>query len=207
MIAVIDVGLGNPRSVQNMIRKAGGEAVITRVPSEIRAAEKLVLPGVGHFAHGMESLHRHGLVEELTRFALDLGRPVLGICLGAQLLGFGSEEGPGVGGLGWLPLHCRRFPSLPGLRIPQMGWNEIEIVRENALLREALPERRFYFVHSYYMECDDPEIVVARAHYGLDYACVVHRGNIYGTQFHPEKSHKFGLALMKAFVELPSSQM
>lgn len=185
-----------------MIRKAGGEAILTRNPAEIRAAAKLVLPGVGHFAHGMESLHGHGLVDDLNWFALEARRPVLGICLGSQLLGIDSEEGPDVPGLGWLPLHCRRFPALPGLRIPQMGWNELDIVRDCPLLHGPLPDRRFYFVHSYYMDCDDPQIVVARAHYGIDYACVVRSENIFGTQFHPEKSHKFGLALMKAFVEL-----
>lgn len=201
-IAIIDAGLGNPRSVQNMIRRAGGEAVVTRDPADIRAADKLVLPGVGHYAHGMESLLKHGLLEDLNWFALDARRPVLGICLGAQLLGMGSEEGPDVAGLGWLRMSCRRFPALPGLRIPQMGWNEIDTVQDCLLLRENLPDRRFYFVHSYYMDCEDPGLVVARTHYGLDYASVVQHGNIYGTQFHPEKSHRFGLALLKAFVEI-----
>lgn len=200
MIVVLDYGVGNLSSVGNMLRKAGGDVRISRDPGEILAADKLLLPGVGHFDHGMKMLNNSGLREAIDRYALELKRPVLGICLGAQILGKGSEEG-GTPGLGWIDMVCHRFEAMPGLRVPHMGWNQIVRRKASPLLDEMREDARFYFVHSYWMQCADPEDVLATATYGIDFTCAVRRGNIFGTQFHPEKSLRHGLALMKAFVD------
>lgn len=201
MIAVLDYGVGNLASVCNMIRKAGGEARIVRARTEILGAEKLLLPGVGHFDHGMSMLNASGVRDALGSFALELKRPVLGICLGAQILGKGSEEGV-TPGLGWIDMFCHRFEAMPGIRVPHMGWNQIVRRNPSPLLDGIGEDARFYFVHSYRMRCADPGDVLATATHGVEFTCAVQRGNIFGTQFHPEKSLRHGLALMKAFVEL-----
>lgn len=200
MIVVVDYGVGNLSSVSNMLRKAGGDVRISRDPREILEADKLLLPGVGHFDHGMKMLNSSGLREAIDRYALELKRPVLGICLGAQILGKGSEEGV-TPGLAWIDMVCRRFAVMPGIRVPHMGWNRIVRRKPSPLLSGMREGARFYFVHSYRMECADPDDVLAAATHGVEFTCAVQRGNIFGTQFHPEKSLRDGLALMKAFVE------
>jgi len=200
MIVIVDYGVGNLLSVQNMIRKAGGEAVISGDPGQILEAEKLLLPGVGHFDHGMKMLNASGLREPLDRFALELRRPVLGICLGAQILGKRSEEGQ-TPGLGWIDMECRRIPATPGIRVPHMGWNRLNVRKPSPLLRELGEDTRFYFVHTYCMHCENPSDVLATTVHGVEFTCAVERGNIAGTQFHPEKSLRHGLAVMHAFVE------
>ena len=202
MIVIVDYGAGNLASVQNMLRKAGGDALISGDPQQVLAAEKLILPGVGHFDHGMKRLNAAGLRSALDRYALELRRPLLGICLGAQMLGRGSEEG-GEAGLGWLDMQCRRLPASPGLRVPHMGWNRIERRKPSPLLDGMAEDARYYFVHSYCMHCAAPADVLATAAHGVEFVCAVQRGNIFGTQFHPEKSLRHGLALMRAFVEMP----
>jgi glutamine amidotransferase len=202
MIVIVDYGVGNLRSVQNMLRKIGARCTISGDPEQIRGADRIVLPGVGHFAHGMSKLVQSGLLEPLNWFARDSGRPVLGICLGAQILGDASEEAPGTPGLGWIRMHCERFPERTGLPVPHMGWNTIELTRPCPLFPALEEETRFYFVHSYRMICDDPASMVASTVYGVPFACVVAHENIYGTQFHPEKSHRYGLAMLTAFSRL-----
>lgn len=204
MIAVLDYGVGNLASVCNMIRKAGGVPYIARRPSEVLEAEKLLLPGVGHFDHGMSMLNASGLREALDEYALRLCRPVLGICLGAQIMGRGSEEGK-ASGLGWLEMSCRRFVSDGSLRVPHMGWNQIVRKKQSELLDGLSDDARFYFVHSYKMECQNPTDVLATASYGGEFICAVQRENIMGTQFHPEKSLRHGLAVMRAFLGLQPS--
>lgn len=201
MIVVVDYGVGNLSSVVNMLRKAGGEVCVSHDPGEISAAEKLLLPGVGHFDHGMKMLNGSGLRDAIDRYALESKRPVLGICLGAQILGKGSEEGL-TPGLGWIDMVCQRFEAGPGIRVPHMGWNQIVCKKSSPLLREMREDARFYFVHSYRMQCADPSDVLATTTHGIEFACAVQHGNIFGTQFHPEKSLRHGLALMKSFVEL-----
>lgn len=201
MIVVVDYGVGNLSSVSNMLRKAGADVCVSKDPAQILAADKLLLPGVGHFDHGMKMLHASGLHEVLDDFALNLRRPVLGICLGAQILGKGSEEGS-TPGLGWLDMECRRFEAMPGIRVPHMGWNQIVRRKASPLLDEMAEDARFYFVHSYRMICDRAEDVLATATHGVEFVCAVQRANIMGTQFHPEKSLRHGLALMRSFVEL-----
>lgn len=200
MIVIVDYGVGNLSSVSNMLRKAGGEVCVSHDPAEILSADKLLLPGVGHFDHGMKMLNGSGLREAIDRYALELKRPVLGICLGAQILGKGSEEGI-TPGLGWIDMFCHRFEAIPGIRVPHMGWNQIVQRKPSPLLDGMGEDARFYFVHSYRMQCADLGDVLATAKHGVEFTCAVQRGNIFGTQFHPEKSLRHGLALMKAFVE------
>jgi glutamine amidotransferase len=199
MIVIVDYGVGNLSSVSNMLRKAGGDVTVSRDPVEILAADKLLLPGVGHFDHGMKMLNASGLREALDRFALELRRPVLGICLGAQILGKRSEEGV-ESGLGWIDMECHRFDAMPGIRVPHMGWNQIRRKKPSPLLDHMEADARFYFVHSYRMICTEPEDVLATATHGVEFVCAVQRDNIMGTQFHPEKSLRHGLALMRSFV-------
>lgn len=200
MIVVVDYGVGNLSSVSNMLRKAGADVCVSHDPGVLLAADKLLLPGVGHFDHGMKMLNGSGLREALDRYALEMKRPVLGICLGAQILGKGSEEGVATG-LGWIDMFCHRFEAMPGIRVPHMGWNQV-MRRKSSPLLDAMEENaRFYFVHSYRMQCADSDDVLATATHGNDFTCAIQRGNIFGTQFHPEKSLRHGLALMKAFVE------
>jgi glutamine amidotransferase len=204
MIVIVDYGVGNLASVSNMLRKAGAEVCVSRDAGQIREAQKLLLPGVGHFDHGMNMLQASGLRPVLDEFALNTRRPVLGICLGAQILGKGSEEGR-LPGLGWLDMACRRFPDMPGVRVPHMGWNQILRKAPSALLDSLAPDARFYFVHSFHMVCADPGDELASATHGIEFTCAVRRQNIWGVQFHPEKSLRHGLALMRAFVALPTS--
>lgn len=203
MIVIVDYGVGNLSSVSNMLRKAGADVCVSKAPSEIRMADKLLLPGVGHFDYGMKMLNESGLRDAVDEFALQLKRPVLGICLGAQMLGKGSEEGDAPG-LGWIDMECRRLPAQPGIRVPHMGWFSITKTRPSPLLDDMALDSRFYFVHSYYMRCADDGDVIATATHGIEFTCAVQRGRIFGTQFHPEKSLRHGLTVMQAFVKFAS---
>jgi glutamine amidotransferase len=201
MIVIVNYGVGNLRSVENMARKAGLACRISSDAEEVMAAEKIILPGVGNFGYGMDMLHKSGLVDPLNRFALEAKRPVLGICLGGQIIGKASEESDRPG-LGWIDMACKRFPPADGFPVPRMGWSEITLERPCPLFPDARANDRYYFVHSYYMVCAEPGDVVATTEHSLRYACVINRDNIYGTQFHPEKSHRFGLRLIRAFGDL-----
>lgn len=201
MIVIVDYGVGNLMSVRNMARKVGAEAVISGDPDVIAAADRVILPGVGHFNHGMEMLRSSGLVEVLTKAALDDKKPFLGICLGAQILGKGSEEG-NEPGLGWIDMECVRFPRADDLPVPHMMWNELSVKAPGTILDQASDQARYYFVHSYYMKCADPANVVANTTYGVEFTSVVQRDNIMGMQFHPEKSLRYGMEMMRAFNEL-----
>lgn len=206
MIAIVDYGMGNVGSIRNMLIRIGAEAVVTSDPGALAAAERLILPGVGSFDRAVESLERLGLTEVLHDLVLQRGRLVLGICLGMQLLGRGSEEG-GRPGLGWIAANTVRFRfegEHAGLKVPHMGWNTLVPSRPSALLGDLGPAPRFYFVHSYHVRCDREEDVLATANYGFPFHAAVGRGNILGTQFHPEKSHRFGLRVLKNFVEMPA---
>jgi len=198
MIAIVDYGVGNLRSVENMLRKVGAECAISSDPDVIKHADKLILPGVGNFGQGMKKLRSKGLLDVLNWFALDVKRPVLGICLGAQILGNGSEEAEGPG-LGWIDMQCKRFPYDLNVPVPHMSWNELKIVNESPLFPDNAVGARYYFVHSFYMECSNSKNIVANSHHGIDFTAVVQSNNIFGTQFHPEKSHRFGMDVLRAF--------
>ena len=201
MITVVDYGMGNLGSVGNMLKRLGAPAVITGDSSEVSKATKILLPGVGAFDNAMQRINDSGLRAVLDRKALEEKVPVLGICLGMQLLTRSSEEGV-LPGLGWIPADTRRFPATPGLKVPHMGWNITVPQRESPLLRGFEGEMRFYFVHSYRVDVDEPADSLLKTTYGVTFDAAVNRGNIYGAQFHPEKSHRFGLRLLKNFAEL-----
>jgi len=203
MIAVVNYGLGNLTSIGNMFRRIGREAIITADPEEIRSADKLLIPGVGHFQKGMENLRSSGLQELLNELVLTQGKPVLGICLGAQLMTMHSEEGD-ADGLQWVELVTRRFDAgrMHGLKIPHMGWSDISIRDKSPLWENLQAEPRFYHVHSYHFVTGDPLLVSATATYGYEFVTAFRKGNIFGTQFHPEKSHKFGMAVLENFAKL-----
>jgi glutamine amidotransferase len=202
MIIIVDYDAGNAGSVVNICRKAGGKAQVSRDPDAIAAAGKLVLPGVGHFGRAMERLTSSGIASALEEAVVRRKAPILGICLGMQLLTTHSEEGD-VQGLGLIAARTTRFrPDLcSDLKVPHMGWNAVEIARAD-VFTERLPEAsRFYFVHSYFVTCECEDDVLMRTTHGVKFVSALHRDNIRGTQFHPEKSHKFGLALIRNFVE------
>lgn len=203
MIAIINYGLGNLASILNMCRRLGIEAVISSDPSELTNADKLILPGVGHFKKGMDNLKESGLQDLLNKLVLTDKKPILGICLGAQLMTMHSEEG-NVDGLQWVNADTVRFDSekLNGLKVPHMGWSDIALKDKNPLWKGLPAEPRFYHVHTYHFAFNDTSQVSATAHYGYDFACAFHLSNIYGTQFHPEKSHKFGMKVLENFNKL-----
>ena len=200
--AIIDADLGNPGSCLNMLRRIGAPAVLTSDSKIIASAARLILPGVGAFDQGMRNLHRRGLIEPLSLAVLQRKVPVLGICLGMQLMGQGSDEGEDDG-LGWLPFRCSRFSfnaQSESLKVPHMGWDTVRIRREHELLAGCGDASRFYFVHSYFCPLDIEDACVASTHYGVEFSSVVSRDNIAGVQFHPEKSHNFGMQLLANFV-------
>lgn len=199
MIVVLDYDVGNVGAVANMLRRIGHDCEITADIEVIKRASRLVLPGNGAFDTCMRNLEASGLRSVIERRVLEEKVPLLGICVGAQMLGRASEEGR-LPGLGWLDMQARRFPALPGLRVPHMGWNTVRR-REgtNAIGAALAGDVRFYFVHSYYMDPVNPADVIGYSHHGVDFAAAVARGNIVGTQFHPEKSHRFGKQFLAAF--------
>lgn len=204
MIVVMDYGMGNSGSVLNMIRKVGGEAVVTADAETIAHAGKLVLPGVGAFDAGMRALQAGGIADALRQAVTTRKVPLLGICLGMQLMLESSEEGT-LPGLGLVPGKVTRFRvESQGLRVPHMGWNTVRRVKPCALLEAGEEEQRYYFVHSYYVECTDTNDACGITHYGHDFVSAFERDNLMGVQFHPEKSHRFGMALFRRFVSLAS---
>lgn len=203
MIAIVDYGMGNLGSIANMLKKVGAQSTISSDPQIITAADKLVLPGVGAFDNGMRNLAQRRLVELLNAQVLQHKKPILGLCLGMQLFTRASEEGQ-LKGLGWINAQTVRFKfdqANADLKIPHMGWNTLRIHRPHPLLADLEKDARFYFVHSYHLICNDPESALATTTYGYDFASVVAQDNILGAQFHPEKSHKFGMKLLKNFAE------
>lgn len=204
MIVVIDYGMGNMGSILNMLKKVGAEATVSSDRSVIAKASKLILPGVGAFDNGMKNLNRLDLLPVLNQKALEEKIPVLGVCLGMQLLTKGSEEGD-LAGLGWIDAETLKFrfdKSDQSLKIPHMGWNTVEIKQPGGIFAEMYEEPRFYFVHSYYVRCAEEADVLATTHYGHGFTSSLRRANITGTQFHPEKSHKFGMKVFQNFVNL-----
>ncbi|WP_341364849.1 imidazole glycerol phosphate synthase subunit HisH [Thalassospira sp. SN3W] len=201
-IGILDAGMGNIGSIQRMISKVGGKSTFLSSKKELFSASKIILPGVGHFDEGIRSLARCGLVEPLMSAARS-GTPILGICLGMQLLCRTSEEGD-ERGLGLVDGNVKKFnfPDETHLKIPHMGWNNVTVARPNSLILAEERDLRFYFVHSYYVELDDPSLVIATAFHGREFCAAFQKDAIFGAQFHPEKSHKFGMALMKRFWEI-----
>lgn len=201
IIFIIDYGIGNLGSIYNMLNKIGVKSQIASSVGEIQKADKLILPGVGSFDSGMENLKRLGFTEALEKEVIFNKKPLLGICLGMQLLGKRSEEGK-LQGLGWIDFECKKFKFTDNrLKVPHMGWNKVEIVEEDGITLNMADNMRFYFVHSYYAECANSKNILMQAEYGAKFTCAVKKDNILGVQFHPEKSHKYGMLLLKNFVE------
>jgi glutamine amidotransferase len=201
MIAIIDYGMGNLRSVQKGFEKTGHAATVTSDPAEIRAAAKVVLPGVGAFGDAMEELRRRNLIEPVKE-AIAAGKPFLGICLGLQLLFEVGHEGGRHEGLGVLPGDVVRFDLPHEYKVPHMGWNQLEIVRPAPILSGLTSGTHVYFVHSYYVVPRNRDVIAAETTYGLPFTSVVWRDNLVATQFHPEKSQADGLKILKNFADL-----
>ncbi len=200
MITIIDYGMGNLGSIKNMLWRLGFESKISSNPEDVLAAPKLILPGVGAFHQAMQNLHERGLVEPVKQ-ACAAGTPLLGICLGMQLLTQGSEEGEPIEGLGLIPGRTRAFHIDEGLKVPHMGWNFVRVEQSTPLTEDLPTPSRFYFVHSYVVECERAENVLLTCAYGETFHAGICSGNVMGTQFHPEKSHRFGMKLLQNFAE------
>jgi glutamine amidotransferase len=203
VITIIDYKTGNLGSIQNMLKKIRVESVVTSDPTEIAAATKMILPGVGSFDQGMGNLNKLNIKDIINRRVIEDKIPVLGICLGMQLMTSGSEEGK-LEGLGWIDAETIRFRFEDSSRYksPHMGWNFIRQQKESRLMKDMLPESRFYFVHSFYVRSNNPGDILTSTVYDKEFTSSFEKENIIGVQFHPEKSHKFGMALLKNFAEL-----
>lgn len=202
MITIINYGMGNLGSIFNMFKRIGVESEITSDPDKISKAKKILLPGVGAFDQAMKRIYESGFKDILDHKALVERIPILGICLGMQLLTDSSEEGSEKG-FGWIPGKTIKFKfDTNALKIPHMGWNTTRIVNSNALVEGFNDEMRFYFVHSYYVKSEDKKNVMLQTEYGIEFDSAVNKDNIYGAQFHPEKSHKYGMKLLENFSKL-----
>ncbi|XZE67940.1 imidazole glycerol phosphate synthase subunit HisH [Leptospira interrogans serovar Hardjo] len=204
MIGILDYGVGNLKAFANILKGLNFNHQIVKTEQELKSCTKIILPGVGSFDSVMDKLTESGIRNVLTDLVMSKKIPVLGVCVGMQILALSSEEGI-KSGLGWIRGRVKKFNfdrSDSFLTIPQIGWNEVSSIREKILLLNLEKNPRFYFLHSYYMECEEDNDVIAMADYGGDFACAVNRDNIFGTQFHPEKSHHNGVALLRNFASL-----
>jgi glutamine amidotransferase len=202
MITIVDCGMGNLGSIQNMLKKIDHKSVITGKISDIEKAEKIILPGVGAFDNGMKNLKKMKLISVLNQKVLKEKTPVLGICLGMQLMTLKSEEGK-LPGLGWIEAETIRFNfnGDKNLKIPHMGWNNVKVMKNNGLSKDIHNNDRFYFVHSYFVKLKNSQDQLFETEYGSLFTSSFSKGNIFGVQFHPEKSHKYGMQLLKNFAE------
>lgn len=204
MITIVDYGLGNIAAFANVYNRLNIPVSIAKTADALADATKLILPGVGHFDHAMELLDRSGMRSTLDDLVMNRRVPVIGVCVGAQMLARSSEEGR-LAGLGWVDAEVKAFKSWDATRnmpTPHMGWNDVQSLGDSALFKELQSDVRFYFLHSYYLQCDRRENIAATSHYGAEFCCVVNAANVYGVQFHPEKSHRFGTQLLQNFAEL-----
>jgi glutamine amidotransferase len=204
MITIVDYGLGNIRAFLNVYRRLNIEVRTATTAEDLQEASKVILPGVGAFDHAMERLTTSGMRETLDDLALRRRVPILGVCVGMQILGRGSDEGR-LPGLGWMDARVRALGSLMSgetLPVPHMGWNDVRPVSPTRLFHGLDRDARFYFLHSYYFQCDREEDAIAVASYGRDFACAANAANVYGVQFHPEKSHHYGARLLQNFAEM-----
>lgn len=204
MITIIDYGLGNVLAFANMYSRLNIAAKVARTTADFAGATKLILPGVGAFDHAMERLEQSGMRRTVEKLVREEHMPVLGICVGMQMLAQSSDEGK-LSGLGWVAGKVKKFDLAsmpPGTNLPHMGWNDVKPMRQGGLFRHLEEDARFYFLHSYYFECADPNNALAVTDYGKEFHCAVRQDNVYGVQFHPEKSHHFGSQLLRNFAEL-----
>jgi len=203
MIVIIDYGMGNLRSVLHKVKKIDENVIISSDLKEIAKATKLIIPGVGHFSKAMKNLKEMKLIPVLNNLVIKKKIPILGICLGIQLFTKHSEEGD-VDGLGWIDAETKRFNfrgNSAKLKIPHIGWNTINIKKDTFLFNNMSKEMYYYFVHSYHVSCNNLEPILATTKYGYEFVSAIQKDNIYGTQFHPEKSHRIGMQIIKNFLE------
>jgi glutamine amidotransferase len=200
-IGVVDYGMGNLRSVLNALDEVGQEAAVLTAPEEVAGYGRIIIPGVGAFAEAMDHLRESGLAEALDRHVA-AGKPLLGICLGMQLICRRSQEDGDHEGLGWVDAEVRRFPPATGLKVPHMGWNAIDFARDHPLLAEVASGADVYFVHSYFVDCTEAGNALGTTEHGIRFASIVARENVYGMQFHPEKSQHVGMQLLRNFATL-----
>jgi glutamine amidotransferase len=202
MIHIVDYGLGNILAFRNMYKQLNLEVTVAKTAADLANATRIILPGVGAFDHAMELLEASGMRETLTDLVINRKTPVIGVCVGMQILADDSDEGSRPG-LGWVPGRVRHFKTMAdaAVRVPHMGWNDVSPRAGIGLFAGLEQEARFYFLHSYYFQCADTADAAAEARYGTAFTCAVRRGNVSGVQFHPEKSHHFGARLLKNFAE------
>jgi glutamine amidotransferase len=202
MIAIINYNLGNPKSIKNILTFLGIASKISSDATIISSAERLILPGVGHFQHGMEQLLKLGLVDVLKREVFENKKPILGICLGMQLLSKYSQEG-NTQGLGFIDAQTKKFEfKVKSLKVPHMGWNTVKFHKNSPIISKISVDPRYYFVHSFFVECNCREDILCTTQYGHDFVSGIQHQNIFGFQFHPEKSHKFGMELFANFCKI-----
>ena len=204
MISIVDYGLGNLKAFANIFKRLNIDAEFVKTPEQLNSAEKIILPGVGAFDHAMEELNKSGMREKLDELVLVKKVPVIGICVGMQMLGKRSDEGK-LDGLGWIDADIIKFdPNLINQKpqLPHMGWNDVHPIGNNPLFQDLETNAIFYFLHSYYFSCKNSEDAIAKSEYGLEFTSAVNHRNIYGVQFHPEKSHQYGIQLLKNFANL-----
>jgi imidazole glycerol-phosphate synthase subunit HisH len=201
MIVVVDYGMGNLGSIENMLKKIGVQPIVSDDPEIIASASKLILPGVGSFDKAMERINSSNLLQVLDQHALVEKKPILGICLGMQLLTRKSEEGK-LPGLGWIEADTLRFPVMNQLKIPHMGWNEVKLNYDSPLTNNLPLKSKFYFVHSYRVKVDYENLSILKCQYGIEFDAAIQHENIFGAQFHPEKSHRYGMQFLRNFIEL-----
>lgn len=204
MIAIIDYGSGNIKAIANIYRRLNIPFVVATQAADLRLATKVILPGVGAFDHVIRQLDKSGMRQVLSESVLEHRLPLLGICVGMQILAHSSEEGS-LPGLGWIDGEVRKFDLATlvyATRLPHMGWNDVQPARKTDLFRDFGADCRFYFLHSYYFHCNEKRDILARTDYGGDFTSVVNSGNIFGVQFHPEKSHQCGIQLLQNFANL-----
>ena len=200
-IIIVDYGLGNLNSIKNMLKHIGYNSEISDETQKVSEADNIILPGVGRFGAGMQGILDKNLLGILNKKALKDQIPILGICLGMQLLTKGSEE-DNVKGLGWIDAYTYRFSVNDAYKVPHMGWNTVEVVNDNPLIKDKEEYNKFYFVHSYFVKTKKDEETILETEYGIRFASGIKKGNIMGVQFHPEKSHRYGMALLKNFMEM-----
>jgi glutamine amidotransferase len=204
MITIIDYGVGNIKAFQNIYKTLGKEVCIAKNAIDLKNATKLILPGVGHFDYAMNKFNNSGMVDIVSELVQKNKIPILGICVGMQMLANLSEEGL-LPGLGWIDAVVKKLDSSllqQTTRLPHMGWNDINIVNKNPLFYNVKSSPKYYFLHSYYFDCKDKSNVIATSNYGKTFACAVNYNNIFGVQFHPEKSHLYGIKLLENFSNL-----